>query len=290
MLVQHYAQGKSFIGSTSPRGAGSPTTPSSSRTGGARSPSPWTSRIAPDAGRIRPMRARDGRRPGARRGVGGRRLPRVRRARSGLDHPRSRRRDGALRPLWCPIRASPRNRIWRPGTSSALRPTASGSGRDDARVAAPDPIPTSIRRRRVGRGLLLIGFVLAMWLVVSWVVAYRLTHRRSPPFPEPTPAVAWGRFESHRLPTRDGQEIGAWLRPGAGGCPFRAAAPRPQRQPGNCLGRAKMLAKHGCSVLLISLRATATRPASSTTSATGPGTTSSPPSSSSNAAVPVSRS
>src|SRR3954464_6709365 len=82
------------------------------------------------------------------------------------------------------------------------------------KAQTPVEVPSSTRRRRVGRGLLLFGLLLVMWLVVSWGVAYRLTHRRRPPFAEPAPAVSWGAFESHRLPTRDGHQIGAWYAQG----------------------------------------------------------------------------
>jgi uncharacterized protein len=50
----------------------------------------------------------------------------------------------------------------------------------------------------------------ALWLASSGVVTWRLS-RRTPPFAEPAPAVAWGRIEDHRLKTRDGQDIGAWF-------------------------------------------------------------------------------
>ena len=120
----------------------------------------------------------------------------------------------------------------------------------------PGKSPSSIRRRRAGRWLLLCSsLVLAMWLVASWGVAYHLTHRRSPPFAEPTPAVAWGTFESHRFPTRDGHEIGAWYAQGREDSPSVLLLHGHKGSRGDCLGRAALLAEHGCSVLLISLRA-----------------------------------
>ncbi len=121
-------------------------------------------------------------------------------------------------------------------------------------VRTPIKSPSRIRRR-VGQGLLLSGLVLAMWLAVSWAVAYRLTHRRSLPFAEPAPTVAWGRFESHRFPTRDGHEIGAWYSQGRDDAPSVLLLHGHKGSRENCLGRAELLAGHGCSVLLISLRA-----------------------------------
>lgn len=110
-------------------------------------------------------------------------------------------------------------------------------------------------RRRVGRWLLCSVLVLASWLVASYGVAYRLTHRPRPPFPEPVPAVAWGTFESHRFLSRDGQEIGGWFSPGREDAPSVLLLHGHRGSRWNCLGRAELLAKHGCSVLLISLRA-----------------------------------
>ena len=50
----------------------------------------------------------------------------------------------------------------------------------------------------------------ALWMASSAVVAWKFT-RRSRPFAEPPPAVAWAAIESRRLTTSDGQEIGGWL-------------------------------------------------------------------------------
>src|SRR4051794_41054323 len=102
---------------------------------------------------------------------------------------------------------------------------------------------------------MLSGVLLALWLTASFAVAYRLTRRDRPPFAEPVPVVAWSRFEPHRLRTRDGQELGAWLARGDvhalavlllhGNSGCRQA----------CLGRAEIAVARGCSVLMISLRA-----------------------------------
>jgi uncharacterized protein len=112
-----------------------------------------------------------------------------------------------------------------------------------------------ITRRRFKLGLLLMGALLVLWLLVSFAVAYRLTRRARPPFPEPIPAVAWGKFESHRLKTRDGHEIGAWFVPGEEDAPSVLLLHGIGASRSACLKRAEMLAAQGCTVLMISLRA-----------------------------------
>ena len=86
-------------------------------------------------------------------------------------------------------------------------------------------------------------------------VAYRLTRRAQPPFPEPFPAADWGKFEPHRLKTIDGQEIGAWLVVGSGDAASILLIHGIGASRSACLSRAKILATQGCSVLMISLRA-----------------------------------
>jgi uncharacterized protein len=104
---------------------------------------------------------------------------------------------------------------------------------------------------------MLIAFALAiaLWLLSSYAVAYRLTRRLHAIHPEPAPSITWGRIESFRLTTSDGEEIGAWyvdgkpnepvvlLLHGHGGC----------RR--NCLGRGELAASWGCAAMMISLRA-----------------------------------
>ncbi len=67
--------------------------------------------------------------------------------------------------------------------------------------------------------LLALGLLIALWLLASLTVAYQLTRRPEPWFAEPAPAADWGTFESHRLKTVDGQDIGAWLVTGAEDAP-----------------------------------------------------------------------
>jgi len=111
----------------------------------------------------------------------------------------------------------------------------------------------SSRRRR---WLFYAPLGLVMWLLISYGVAYRLTHRRRPPFPEPAPRVSWGKLEEHRLGTRDGQEIGAWFARGRDDAPSVLFLHGNKGSRAHCLFRAGLLAADaGCSVLLISLRA-----------------------------------
>src|SRR5262245_11870384 len=108
-------------------------------------------------------------------------------------------------------------------------------------------------RRRVRRWAVFVAVGLLVWLASSFAVAYKLTRRARPPFTEPAPAVAWGRFESHRLATRDGQAVGAWFLPDRGG-----DAPSVVLLHGNggsrrqCLNIAEIVAAEGCAVLLVS--------------------------------------
>ena len=129
----------------------------------------------------------------------------------------------------------------------------------------PEPFPTAVepspgpfsRRRRPARLLAAAAMALmAAWLGISFLVAYRLTARRHPVHPEPPPQVAWARFEGLRLKTTDGQQIGGWFAEG------RADAPGVLFLHGNgggrahCLSRAKLLAEDlGCATMLISMRA-----------------------------------
>jgi alpha-beta hydrolase superfamily lysophospholipase len=99
------------------------------------------------------------------------------------------------------------------------------------------------------------GVVLIVWLLLSWFAVRWMTGRPRPMFAEPTPVVAWAAFESHRLKTRDGHEIGAWFHRGDGDAPAVLLLHGNGGSRLNCLGRAEILAGRGYSVLLISLRA-----------------------------------
>ncbi len=97
--------------------------------------------------------------------------------------------------------------------------------------------------------------MVGLWLVVSWAVAYRLTRRPRSWFAEPAPSVAWGWLAPHRLETRDGHVLGAWLVEGREGAPSVLLVHGNGGSRRNCLGRAEMLAARGCTVLMISTRA-----------------------------------
>jgi uncharacterized protein len=111
-----------------------------------------------------------------------------------------------------------------------------------------------LSRPRLRRWLMTMAVGVITWLLVSTIVAYGLTRRPRSHFAEPAPNVTWGKFESHRFSTRDGQEIGAWLIEGRADLPSVLWA----HGSGGCrshgLGRAEVLASHGYTVLMISLR------------------------------------
>jgi len=119
-------------------------------------------------------------------------------------------------------------------------------------------MPSSHRfftRARARRGLIALAVLAVCWLLVSVAVAYRLTHRKRPPFAEPAPRVAWGALEENRLATDDGQQIGAWFAEGGDG-PSVLFLHGNKGSRAHCLQRAGILATEaGCGVLLISLRA-----------------------------------
>jgi alpha-beta hydrolase superfamily lysophospholipase len=109
--------------------------------------------------------------------------------------------------------------------------------------------------QRFKLGLVVLSVLLTLGLLTSLAVAYQLTRRRQPFFPEPLPIADWGRFESHRLKTSDDQEIGAWFVPGASDAPAIVLVHGSGARRSACLSRAKILASQGCAVLMITLRA-----------------------------------
>ena len=50
-----------------------------------------------------------------------------------------------------------------------------------------------------------------VWLFCSLAVAYALTHRRGARSDEPVPSIADMKIETHRLKTRDGEELARGL-------------------------------------------------------------------------------
>jgi pimeloyl-ACP methyl ester carboxylesterase len=111
------------------------------------------------------------------------------------------------------------------------------------------------RRRRIRIACLTLCSLIILWLLLSLLCVYRLTRRSHPPFAEPAPEVAWAHFESLRLPTADGQEIGAWFAqgPDAGPSVMLLHGNGASRQ--QSLPMAEYFAAQGCSILAVSLRA-----------------------------------
>jgi uncharacterized protein len=115
--------------------------------------------------------------------------------------------------------------------------------------------PRCPRRRRLRRWAVATCVFVLLWLVASWAVAYRLTRRPRAPFAEPVPGVSWGTLTPHRLESRDGHSLGAWLVAGRDDAPSILLVHGNGGSRWNCLGRAELLAEHGCTVLMISVRA-----------------------------------
>lgn len=111
------------------------------------------------------------------------------------------------------------------------------------------------QHRRFRRAGLALFVILVLWLATSWLCVYRLTRRTRAPFPEPVPSVRWGRMEELRLPTADGQELGAWFVPGPDGGPSVLLLHGNGESRGSELPLAEFFATQGCSVLMLSLRA-----------------------------------
>jgi uncharacterized protein len=114
---------------------------------------------------------------------------------------------------------------------------------------------TIVSPRTIRRLLVLCSLTLVLWLLVSLVVADRLTRRPHSAFAEPPPAVAWGRFEPLRLRSDDGEDIGAWFLEGEPDAPSVLLVHGNRGRRGDCLDRAEIFVARGCSLLLISLRA-----------------------------------
>ena len=116
-------------------------------------------------------------------------------------------------------------------------------------------LPRFAKRPKIRR-LILAGAVLCTaWLLVSSAVAYRLTRRHDPRFVEPAPGPGWERLESHRIATRDGEQIGAWFADGRDDAPSVLVLHGHKGRRRNSLGRAEILAKQGYAVMMVTLRA-----------------------------------
>jgi hypothetical protein len=67
------------------------------------------------------------------------------------------------------------------------------------------------KRRLVRRIVVTWAILCVVWLAVSSIVACTLTHRLVARAEEVAPSPAWGRLESYRLETKDGEDLGAWF-------------------------------------------------------------------------------
>jgi alpha-beta hydrolase superfamily lysophospholipase len=112
-----------------------------------------------------------------------------------------------------------------------------------------------LRPRRLRLTFLALATLLLLWLIASYLSVYHLTRRARPPFPEAAPAVSWGRIESLRLPTGDGEHLGAWFVAGPGSGPSVLLLHGNGDSRRCCLPLAQFFAANGCSILTISLRA-----------------------------------
>ena len=72
---------------------------------------------------------------------------------------------------------------------------------------------------------------------------------------EPVPIIRDWKLESHRLGTRDGEEVGAWFAEGSAEGPSVLVLHGHGGRRWSSLRRGKLLASQGCAVLMISLRA-----------------------------------
>jgi uncharacterized protein len=112
-----------------------------------------------------------------------------------------------------------------------------------------------LANRRVRRWLIALSVGAVFWLFCSLAVAYALTHRRGARSDEPVPSIADLKIETHRLKTRDGEELGAWFIEGRADGPSVLILHGHKARRWNSLRRSKLLNSHGCATLLISLRA-----------------------------------
>jgi uncharacterized protein len=111
------------------------------------------------------------------------------------------------------------------------------------------------KRRWLTTLLLSLATLVALWLLGSYAIASRLTHRPHPLFAEPAPVIDGWQVECPRLHTVDGQDIGTWFVPGPEDGPSVIVLHGNGQSRSVSLPMTKMFLKEGCSVLTLSLRA-----------------------------------
>ena len=112
-----------------------------------------------------------------------------------------------------------------------------------------------LANRRARRWLIITAVLALGWLLSSLAVAFALTRRHGPRSVEIAPKIGDWKLESHRLKTSDGEELGAWFVEGKDDGPSVLILHGHKGKRWNSLRRGKLLSSHGCSVLMISLRA-----------------------------------
>ncbi|MCI0380895.1 MAG: alpha/beta hydrolase [Gemmataceae bacterium] len=110
--------------------------------------------------------------------------------------------------------------------------------------------------RRLAKRLLILGVLaVAVWLLGSFAVVYRLTRRSQPPFAEPAPEVHWAKIEWLQLTTADNEVLGAWFAAGREERPSVLLLHGNGKSRTASLPQMELFAREGCSVLAVSLRA-----------------------------------
>lgn len=106
---------------------------------------------------------------------------------------------------------------------------------------------------RWGGAFLFLGIVL--WLGMSYAVARELTRRSRAPFAENLPDEIATQYESVRLTTSDGEQLGAWFRDGERDRPLFVLLHGNGGCRSSLLPQADWLSERGQGVLLVTLRA-----------------------------------
>lgn len=99
------------------------------------------------------------------------------------------------------------------------------------------------------------GALVTIWIGLALGSAWFFTRRPLPMTPEVAPEVAWGKFESSRIKTADGEELGLWFLEGAPDAPTVLVLHGHGGCRSLCIPQAEIFAQAGCSVCMISMRA-----------------------------------